>query len=164
MKETKSEDPLSFAMRPYNAGDDAFLFELYCSTRADEIAQMGWNDVQKDMFLRMQFHAQQQPFRVYDDVSEHRIIMIDESRAGRILVFRLDDEIRLADIALLPQYRNRGIGASLIRNLQMEAEGAGKLLSLHVAHNNPAQRLYQRLGFVNVNDGAAHIRMEWKRD
>jgi ribosomal protein S18 acetylase RimI-like enzyme len=163
MKETKSEDPLSFAVRPYTAEDDAFLYELYCSTRGDEVALLGWNDAQKDMFLRMQFHAQQQPFRVYDNVSEHWIILVDEMRAGRMLVFKLEDEIRLADIALLPQYRNRGIGESMIRDLQMKAESAGKLLSLHVAHSNPAQRLYQRLGFVSAGDGAAHVRMEWKR-
>lgn len=164
MTEIKFEDPLPFAVRPCTADDEAFLYDLYCSTRADEFALAALSDAQKDMFLKMQFYAQQQPFRVYQDVSEHRIILIDEVRAGRILVFRLNDEIRLADIAFLPQYRNRGIGARLIRDLQTEAESVGKPLSLHVAHNNPAHRLYLRLGFMDVEDVGSHIRMEWKRN
>lgn len=164
MKETTSTGPVSFALRPCAAQDNPFLYELYCCAREDEISLSALNDAQKDMLLRMQFQAQQQSFRVHDEVSDHRIILVGQKRAGRILVFNLADEIRLADIALLPQFRNRGIGASLIRDLQSKAERANVPLSLHVAHTNPAQRLYDRLGFVKIGNIGAHIRMEWKRE
>lgn len=163
MKETVSTSPLSFALRPYAMEDDAFLYELYCSTRIDEVASLGWSDAQRDMFFRLQFQARQQSFRVHENISDHRIILIEEHSAGHLLIYRLDDEIRLADIALLPQYRNRGAGAILIRELQSEAEAAGLPLRLHVTHTNPALRLYERLGFVKVLDTGTHFRMEWNR-
>jgi hypothetical protein len=55
---------------------------------------------------------------------------------------------RIVDIALLPQYCNRGIGTTLLRDLQSEAAAAGKPLRIHVERFNPALRLYQRLGFT----------------
>lgn len=164
MNETGEEDRLRFALRPYVPDDNDFLYELYCSTRIDEFASVGLSEAQLDRFFRIQFQAQQQTFGVNQDESDHRIILVGEERAGRILTFRLAEEIRLADIALLPAYRNRGIGAYLIHDLQTEAENANKPLRLHVAHTNPARRLYARLGFVIIGDTGSHLRMEWKRD
>jgi GNAT superfamily N-acetyltransferase len=44
----------------------------------------------------------------------------------RLYVAREGDEIRIIDIALLPDYCNRGIGTTLLRGLQSEAAAAGK--------------------------------------
>jgi GNAT superfamily N-acetyltransferase len=46
--------------------------------------------------------------------------------AGPRYVMRAGDEIRIIDIALLPEYCNRGIGTALLRGLQSEAAAAGK--------------------------------------
>ena len=48
-----------------------------------------------------------------------------------------DDEVRIMDIALLPEYCNRGIGTTLLRGLQSEAAAAGKPLRIHVEKFNP---------------------------
>ncbi len=58
-----------------------------------------------------------------------------------------DDLILLMDIALLPEYRGRGIGTAILHELLQAADRAGKTVMLHVEPNNPALRLYQRLGF-----------------
>ena len=63
-----------------------------------------------------------------------------------------EDEIRIVDIALLPEFCNRGIGTTLLRGLQSEAAAAGKPLRIHVERFNPAMRLYERLGFRPVAD------------
>ena len=59
------------------------------------------------------------------------------------------------DIALLPRYCNRGIGTRLLRELQSEAAAAGKPLRIHVERVNPALRLYERLGFRQIEDRGA---------
>jgi ribosomal protein S18 acetylase RimI-like enzyme len=61
-------------------------------------------------------------------------------------------EVRIVDIALLPDYCNRGIGTTLLRGLQSEAAAAGKPLRIHVERFNPALVLYHRLGFQQVDD------------
>ena len=70
--------------------------------------------------------------------------------------------IRIVDIALLPDYCNRGIGTSLLRGLQSEAAAAGKPLRIHVERFNPALRLYERLGFHPIADRGVYLFMEWR--
>jgi ribosomal protein S18 acetylase RimI-like enzyme len=66
------------------------------------------------------------------------------------------------DIALLPEYCNRGIGTTLLRGLQSEAAAAGKPLRIHVERFSPALRLYERLGFRQIDDRGVYLFMEWK--
>ena len=152
----------SFSLRPAQTDDEGFLFDLYASTREEEIVGAGLDDAQKEMFLRLQFTAQQQHYRAVASFLEHQIILIDHRPAGRILVMRTEGEIRLSDIALLAEHRNRSIGTLLIRELQREALAAEKPLRLHVAHFNRAIRLYRRCGFVTIEDTGSHLFMEWK--
>ena len=81
---------------------------------------------------------------------------------GRLYVDRWADEICLMDIALLPEFRNRGIGGALMRDLLAEAEREGKLLSCHVEEANPAKRLYERLGFVVAGEHTFYKLMHWR--
>ncbi|HKQ07137.1 MAG TPA: GNAT family N-acetyltransferase [Blastocatellia bacterium] len=149
-------------LRPARVEDEDFLFALYASTRAEEMAAWGWPAAQQDMFLRMQYRALEQRYAAEREVSDHQIILHDDRPIGRLLVARTADEIRLADIALLPEQRGRGIGAALIGELQEEAERAGLPLRLHVTRDNRAARLYERLGFIITGDIGSHFKMEWR--
>jgi ribosomal-protein-alanine N-acetyltransferase len=48
-------------------------------------------------------------------------------------------------VAVDPEWRGRGIGESLIRTALSHCDGAMKL---HVEPDNPARRLYERVGFA----------------
>lgn len=52
----------------------------------------------------------------------------------------------LVYIAVNNEYRGKGIGKELVETAIGEAEGDVKL---HVEYDNPAKRLYERVGFVN---------------
>ena len=151
-------------LRPAQASDEQFLFDLYSSTRSEEIAVWGWSREQQEMFLKLQFTAQQRHYEIAFAGAEHRIIFMEELAIGRILVFRAEREIRLVDIALLPDYRGRGIGAFLIKELIEEAESKGVPLTLHVEKHNRAARLYDRLGFSVTSDAGTHFKIEWLPD
>ncbi len=62
----------------------------------------------------------------------------------------LDDETPEMGIALLPGYRNRGIGTALLEHLIEAARPSYPALALSVSAHNPAKRLYERLGFEVV--------------
>jgi ribosomal protein S18 acetylase RimI-like enzyme len=81
---------------------------------------------------------------------------------GRLYVDRCEKAIRIMDIALLPEHRRAGIGTKLLRELQDEARTAGKTLTIHVEKFNPALRLYQRLGFQQIEDKGIYLFLEWK--
>ena len=153
---------LSLSQRPSLAEDAEFLFRVYAATRAEEMAILGWPAAQQEMFLRMQFRVRRQSYAAaYADASA-AILLAGEQPAGAATVWRGPGELRLVDIALLPEYRNRGFGAEWISRLIEEADAAALPLRLSVLRGNPAIRLYRRLGFVATADGSMYIEMEHK--
>jgi ribosomal protein S18 acetylase RimI-like enzyme len=88
------------------------------------------------------------------------VIEVDGSLAGRLYVHRVPSEIRIMDIALVPEFRGRGIGTRLLEELIEEADGSGRKLSIHVESNNPARSLYDRLGFRPAGEHGIYILME----
>jgi ribosomal protein S18 acetylase RimI-like enzyme len=152
----------SLSLRPTTREDESFLARLYASTREPELAQTNWSDEQKAMFCRMQFNAQTADYqRNYPDAS-FQIIERNGEAAGRLLVLRTDEKIHVIDIALLPEHRGAGIGTKFLRELQEEAKAAGKKLSIHVEQFNPARRLYERLGFKQVEEKGVYLLMQWE--
>jgi len=151
---------MNIELRPFSTDDQDFLYRLYSSTRLAELAPFGWDTAQQDAFLRMQFNARQRWYEMAYQGADHRLIMVDGEPAGRILVHRGSNAHVLVDIALLTEYRNRGVGTHLLRQLIAEAERDGAAVRLQVLKSNPAYRLYQRLGFVKTGEEGMYFQME----
>ena len=150
-------------LRPVTESDDQFLLSIYESTRHDELAQVEWAEGQKEQFLRWQFDLQRAEYSSRFPDADYRLIVVDEQPAGRIWVGRDDEQIRLLDIALLPEFQNRGVGTALLRQLMDQATKAAKPLRHMVfVLNNDAERFYLRLGFKRIEDFGAYKHMEWK--
>ncbi len=150
------------SLRAVSIEDDAFLLALYASTRADELGQVVWAEGQQEAFLRWQFDMQRREYDARFPDARHQLILIDDQPAGRIWVGEDNEQIRLLDISLLPQFQKRGAGTLLLKELMQEAARAGKLLRHMVfVLNNDAHRFYERLGFVVIEDVGAYKHMEW---
>lgn len=150
-------------MRPVTASDDEFLLSIYASTREDELAQAEWAEGQKEMFLRWQFDLQRREYDARFPDAAYHIIVVDQQPAGRIWVGSDDEQIRLLDIALLPEFQNRGVGTALLQKLKSHAGNSGKALRHMVfVLNNNAERFYERLGFKRIEDFGAYKHMEWR--
>jgi len=153
---------IDVSFRPELPEDEAFLAKLYASTRAGEMALTGWDAVQQEAFLRQQFQFQTTHYRKHYGDASFRIILRDDAPIGRLYVHYGAQEIRLMDIALLPEHRGTGLGGSILENLLREAAQLGKTVTLHVERFNPALRLYQRLGFRVIEDQQINFYMEWR--
>jgi ribosomal protein S18 acetylase RimI-like enzyme len=140
--------------------DRDFLFRLYVSTRMEEIRGFGWSAAQQEAFFRMQFNAQQQWYQTTYSTAENQIIEKDHEPIGRMMVQREAGTWRLLDISLLPEHRGQGIGGELIRKLINECGAAGAVLQLQVVNTNPAQRLYERFGFIKIGQDQIYTQME----
>jgi len=150
-------------LRRVSESDDQFLLGVYASTREDELAQAEWVEGQKDIFLRWQFDLQRREYDARFPDAVYNVILVDDQRAGRIWVGSDDEQIRLLDIALLPQFQNRGVGTALLRRLIQEAARQDKVLRHMVfVLNNNAERFYERLGFKRIEDLGAYKHMEWR--
>ena len=155
----------TLSLRPVTPADDAFLFELYASTRED-IAALGLGDARRTALLHVQWMAQRNGYRLRFPNAEHQVVLVNGEQVGRLWVSREPGELRLVDISLLPAHRNTGLGSSLLRSLQEEAVLTGKPVRLSVARESPARRLYERLGFVltpgaSVNTTGPYLTLEW---
>ena len=153
--------PASIALRAAVPEDELFMQKVYFSTRAEEMKLIDWTDEQKQAFLEMQFTAQKTAY-LNDYLSgEYFVILKDGEAAGRLIVERTEDTLLLIDLAILPEYRNLGIGTYFLEKLKTEATEKNQTLRLHVENFNPAHRLYERLGFAKVAEHSFYWRMEW---
>lgn len=146
-----------------SAADEAFLFALYVTTRAEEMALVEWSAAQQDQFLRSQFSAQEQAYLNDYPGCVDQVIEVDGQPAGRLLTWRTENALCLLDIALLPAFRGQGIGTELVRGVMAQGEQEAILVWLYVFFNNPrAERLYQRLGFQRREMADPFYIMDWR--
>lgn len=156
--------PTEIRFRTAGDSDLPFLFRLYGSTREEELAQTGWSSDQKDAFLRMQFEAQHRYYHEQYPDADYLVVQKDDIDIGRIYLHRRADELRLIDIALIPETRNQGLGGKLLMDLLDEGLASALPVRIHVENYNPAMHLYLRLGFKPIADRGVYQLMEWQPD
>jgi GNAT superfamily N-acetyltransferase len=149
------------SLRRVEPEDREFLIALYASTRREELQLAGWDAETEDHFVRQQFTAQDSHYREHYPGASLDLVLLDGQPVGRLYVHRRANDIRLMDIALLPEVRGRGIGSRLLADLMAEATRSQTSLSIHVEIFNPARRLYDRLGFVPIEDRGVYQLLQW---
>jgi len=151
----------SIILRPASTRDEDFFLQLYQSSRGEDLRGLGWDEDRISEFLEMQYEAQGN-FHAGDfPNASDEVILLDSQPVGRLTVDRRVDEIRLVDLALLPDYRNRGLGSRLIQSLKEEATLQRKPLRLQLIRFNRALGLFERLGFMRTSETGTHFQMEW---
>jgi ribosomal protein S18 acetylase RimI-like enzyme len=152
------------ALRPATPEDRELLFRVYASTREEELAPVPWPAEAKQTFLRQQFDAQDAWWRTHYAGATFAVVVVDGRDAGRLYLWEGPTEIRIVDVALLPEARRGGAGTKLLRDVQAHAAAAGKSVTIHVERMNPALALYERLGFRLVEDKGVYLFLSWSGD
>ena len=62
----------------------------------------------------------------------------------------IDAAIPELAMAVLPEYRGKGVGSKLLKTILEKAQGLFPAICLNVREDNPVVRLYQRVGFVKI--------------
>ncbi|HEY6141212.1 MAG TPA: GNAT family N-acetyltransferase [Thermoanaerobaculia bacterium] len=148
-------------LRPATDADYDFMRRLYHSTRAEEMQHFPFSDEQKAFFLDQQFAAQYEHYGIHYPTCERNVVESGGVPIGRLWLDEWRDQIRLVDIALMPEWRGSGVGSLLLHGVLGRGRKAGKPVTIHVEAYNPALRLYQRLGFVQVDTNGVYLLMRW---
>lgn len=157
MSKNASEIQTKIVIRKAEEDDLPFFEKLYIETRRDEFAILDWDDNQIEMLLKMQFNAQTQSYRMQFPDMENFVIEADGNAVGRLMT---NGEIRLIDIAVLPESRNLGIGSFVLNHLLEQANGKQKHIFLQVLKTNVAAfRLYERFGFQTIGEDDLYLLM-----
>lgn len=161
---------MHWALRPVTPADQAFLLQVYASTRADELALTGWDTATREAFVRQQAQAQVAHYQGHWPDALHQVISCqdpgpqgnDWHDVGRLWLNLHADASHVLDIALLAEWRGRGLGQMVLRRVMREAAACGRDVTIYVEAGNPARRLYDRLGFLPIGqpDGL-HQLMRW---
>jgi ribosomal protein S18 acetylase RimI-like enzyme len=149
-------------LRPETEADVEFLAGLYASTREEELRPVEWSDEVKKAFLRSQFDAQSLHYKEHYSAAEYWVIEREGQPVGRLYLHYQPKDLRIVDIALMPEHRRHGIGGTILRQLLADAAVTGRAVSLHVEKNNPALRLYQDLGFNVIGEHGYYFLLEWR--
>src|SRR6185437_5135277 len=148
-------------LRPERDDDREFRYRLFCDSRQPEFALLPPPVYQQVM--AHQFNAQTVGYREQFPQARFDIIELAGQPIGRIVVDRPGTTMLIIDQAIVPAMRGRGIGTAIMRVLMDEAQSAGLPVRLEVAsENDPAYRLYQRLGFVPIENAPFYMRLEWR--
>lgn len=150
------------ALRAECGDDEAFAFRLFVESRARSFAHIALEPAQRDALLHQQFKLQTAHYRHRFPAASFSIVEWGGAPIGRLYVDRTAPSMHVIDVALLQAWRGHGIGGRLLGELLAEAGETGRGLSLHVERENPAQRLYLRLGFRLVGDDGVYLQMEWR--
>ena len=151
---------MSITLRDTRPEDQAFLLEVYATTRAQEMALVPWTDEQRAAFVSMQFHAQDSYYRSEFPHASYQVILDDDEPVGRLYVLGEPDAIQILDITVLPQHRNRGIGAGLVRQLLLEGAATDKPVRIWIEQFNPSVGLFEHFGFSRIREDGYNYLME----
>ena len=147
---------VAFALRQAVPADSAFEQYLYASTR-DDLRPLGPEVF--DGLVGMQFRAQSMSIRLDHPRADKKIVVVDDTPVGRIIVDADGSHIEVVDVALLPEFRCHGIGSSVLRGVLSHADRVGRSVRLHVEKQSRAVRLYERLGFSISGDVGMYFAM-----
>lgn len=153
--------PDGLYMRPATGSDKIFIESLYKSTRDDlEMidAERGFVEELKDM----QHHAQTEGYGAQFPNAMYFIVEKHHEKIGRVVVDFGPNEVRIVDIAFIPEARSKGFGKAVLQSLQVAATSVHAPLFLSVAKTNiPALTLYASLGFQVAEVGDVYDLLVW---
>jgi GNAT superfamily N-acetyltransferase len=153
--------PDGLNIRPAGQQDKGFLERLYNSTRED----LRLLNAQPDFIealVDMQFQAQQQDYGERFPNAMYFIIEKHTEAVGRATLNFNEVEIRIVDIAFLPEARGNGFGQAIIQSFQACAKQSALPLGLTVSNiNQMAIRVYLKLGFQIDSKDQLHTYMSW---
>jgi len=141
-----------YTLRQATDEDYDFLYALHVAAMKDYIAATwGWHEAWQQEYFAKKWNPLRQ-----------RIIQVDGTDAGVLVTGWRTEGFFLELIELLPAYQGRGVGTAVIHDLQTMATKQGYAIHLHVLKaNQPARRLYERLGFHSIEEREERFVMAW---
>ena len=158
-------ESLSYTLRPITSADEGFLWEMLYQAiyvpegtlpppreviNTPELARYvrGWGQADDLGFLAI--HETQPIGAIW-------LRLLKETNKGYGYI---DDVTPELSIAVLPPHRGKGVGTRLMRQLLLAAGNKYEAISLSVSEENPAMRLYRRLGFKIAGADGTSVKMK----
>lgn len=112
--------------------------------------------------MEMQFQAQTTGYRSRYPTAMNLVVENIGEPIGKVTIDFDSNPVHLVDIVLVPRARGMGYGTGILRAIQYAAEKNAVPVALTVfRENEPARRLYDRMGFELDEAGDVYDRLLW---
>lgn len=141
--------------------DEGFLFEVFCSAWEREALALPDPALVRH-FLRIQYISQQDRLGARFPRLGRHVVTDHGKPVGYLLLQATPASLQLVDLALLPAFRDAGLGTALCRELMRRCREDGRTLVVRVDRRSErAGGICERLGFrlVAVDDHDSYY--EW---
>ena len=149
-------------LRPATGADEALLRALFVAARPD-LALLPLPPEQLEAMVEMQWRAQRSGYAADHPAATDMVVERGAAAVGRVLVDP-GPPVTVVDVAVLPECRGQGVGEAALRTVLDGAAERGVPTRLRVRPDNPARRLYERLGFVVVDHDEVSVTMQREPD
>jgi ribosomal protein S18 acetylase RimI-like enzyme len=163
MTETFNGEMSDWQLRLARPEDEEFLFRLFADTQ-EHLAAFRPNQALYQSLVAGQYQGRKMSYAAEYPDAVNAILCEGDEAVGRLLMDCRGDTWRIVDIAVLAEHRGRGLGGWVLKLCQQQCGEAGARLMLAVRPENPARRLYERMGFRVIHEDVLTVEMEWKAD
>ncbi len=143
---------IEVTLRPATLEDTAF---------AQEVHRAAYHDVVERQFGDWDDEMQTGFFQTAWDHPGFQIILYQNQPCGYFRQESLSDGIKIHEIALLPAFQGKGVGSTILKRVQEQAQHSRLPVQLQVLKANHAAKLYERLGFKYIDETPTHHIMQW---
>ena len=149
-------------LRPLADGEENLWRGIFYDSVRENFAPLGLGETDLNNLLESQFQAQAEDYRRNYPLAVNEVILYENVPAGRLISSTEDGDIHVLDIIIIGEYRNRGIGGKIFKNLFEQSRRTAMPVRIYVEKINRAVNFYEKLGFQKVEDVISHFKMEWR--
>jgi ribosomal protein S18 acetylase RimI-like enzyme len=161
MSEIKTANaPARLQRRVATAADEHWLRQFFALLRGLEPAMLAACPA----LLEQQWQLRQRVFASRHPGARTELLLLHGRTIGMLTLDRCGSLVRILEFALEPRHRGQGLGERLLDAIARQADSQGHVLELAVMRDNPALRLYLRLGFQVLAGGEDEVQLQMRRD
>ena len=137
---------IDIVVRSATKADIAFIDGLLMADAEAVLADI--DPAQRWQLASMQVRARRTSYAMTYPRARDHVIVADGQPVGRLLLDEQPDVVLVVDIRIAATSRGEGIGATVLTRVCDDAARHGRAVELSADPQNPATRLYARLGFA----------------
>ncbi len=150
-------------LRPLREDETEFWREIFYDSVRSHFLSLNLPESETDNLIEFQYQAQSLDYEKNYPLVSNNIVLFNAERVGRLIYSTEHGDLHIIEMAILTEFRGRGIGTKLFRWFFDESRRSGLPIRFYVEKGNPAFRLYRRLGFEVVADVNTHFQLAWKQ-
>lgn len=106
--------------------------------------------IRQKVFVEEQKVNRDEEYDEYETVAKHYLVFVDDQPAATSRWRHTDKGIKLERFSVLPEFRNKGIGAALVKQVLADVIPFEKIIYLHA--QVAAMNVYARNGFEPIGE------------